>query len=274
MKRRSVVSAVFGALLTLAGLPAAATDSTSTQTRPEGQELSSSPQGLECETNSDCDDGNVCTADTCTADGMCSNTLLACYNGQSCVEPPIFTLQDAPLQPTCTPDPNGQPIFEGLGAQYMTLECGQDVWVDPGALAWDAECHPLTVHTYNSGNDAYGPGPNTCAEGTYPVQYIAWDDAGRTVGDTRYVKVDDTTPPLFTLKGDTHMTIQCGNGYVEPGWEAWDACYGNITPEVKVYGYPNGWIAGTYTVTYTLTDSGGNSAPSLTRTVDVVDCPW
>jgi hypothetical protein len=29
-----------------------------------------------------------------------------------------------------------------------------------------------------------------------------------------------------------------------------------------------------YTVTYTLTDSGGNSATPVTRTVDVVNCPW
>lgn len=39
-------------------------------------------------------------------------------------------------------------------------------------------------------------------------------------------------------------------------------------------GYVNGWVAGTYTVVYTLTDSGGNSAPTLTRTVQVVNCPW
>ena len=60
----------------------------------------------------------------------------------------------------------------------------------------------------------------------------------------RSVKVDDTKAPTFVLKGDAHMTLQCGHGYVEPGWEAWDTCYGNITPEVKVDGYPNGWVAG------------------------------
>jgi hypothetical protein len=39
-------------------------------------------------------------------------------------------------------------------------------------------------------------------------------------------------------------------------------------------GEVNGWAAGTYTVTYSLTDSGGNSATPVTRTVQVANCPW
>ncbi|MFL5343815.1 MAG: immunoglobulin-like domain-containing protein [Hyalangium sp.] len=230
--------------------------------------------GLACQSDSECNDGDSCTADFCSS-GTCSHPLLACSNGQSCAGP-ILNLTSAATSPTwaCTPNSNGEPSLTVHGSLDMTLECGQDVWVDPGAEAWDSACHPLTVHTYNTGHDSAGPGPNTCAEGTYSVQYIAWDSAGKTVGAIRSVKVDDTQPPTLMLKGAEHMTLQCGHGYVEPGWEAWDACYGNITPEVKVYGYPNGWVAGTYTVTYTLTDSGGNSAPTLTRTVDVVNCPW
>jgi hypothetical protein len=253
MTKRSVLGAVVVTLVALGGLPAAAQD---------------------CTSDSDCNDGDSCTSDICS-NGLCTHPLLACVNGQTC-SGPIITLTKEEAAPTwaCTPNSSGEPSLVVHGNLDMTLECGQDVWVDPGAEAWDSTCHPLMVHTYNSGHDAYGPGPNTCAEGTYSVQYIAWDAKGKTVSAIRSVKVDDTQPPTFKLKGATHMTLQCGNGYVEPGWEAFDACYGNITPEVKVYGYPNGWVAGTYTVTYTLTDSGGNSAPPLTRTVDVVNCPW
>lgn len=88
----------------------------------------------------------------------------------------------------------------------------------PGRAGWDAACRALTVHTYNSGYGAYGPGPNTCVEGTYSVQYMAWDVRGRTVSAIRLVKVDDTTVPTFHCKGATHMTLQCGNSYVESGW--------------------------------------------------------
>jgi hypothetical protein len=61
---------------------------------------------------------------------------------------------------------------------------------------------------------------------------------------------------------------------VDPGVQATDACYGNLTHQVWHTGEVNGWAEGTYTVTYTLTDSGGHSATPVTRTVDVVDCPW
>lgn len=160
------------------------------------------------------------------------------------------------------------------GSSEMTLECGVDTWTDPGAEAWDVGCVPLEVHRYNTGSDAYGPGPATSAEGTYSVQYIAWNAAGTTVSAIRSVQVDDRKAPTLKLKGDAHMTHTCGSQWVDPGVESVDACYGDVAPQVKKTGEVNGWVAGTYTVVYSVTDSGGNSASSVTRTVDVVNCPW
>jgi hypothetical protein len=56
--------------------------------------------------------------------------------------------------------------------------------------------------------------------------------------------------------------------------DARDACYGDVSPTVQRSGYVNGWVPGTYTVVYSVTDSGGNSAPPVTRTVQVSNCPW
>ncbi len=171
------------------------------------------------------------------------------------------------------------------GDSQMTLECGVDTWVDPGARAWDS-CGPLPVHRYNSGDDDgdgipgthdpddYGPGPNTSAESSYGVEYIAWTAAGHTVSAARWVHVDDRTPPTLKLKGPAHMTHVCGSWWEDPGVEAVDACYGNVAPTVVKTGYVNGWAEGTYQVLYEVRDSGGNSAPPVSRTVDVVDCPW
>jgi len=39
-------------------------------------------------------------------------------------------------------------------------------------------------------------------------------------------------------------------------------------------GEVNAWAEGTYTLTYSLTDPAGNSSVPVTRTVEVVDCPW
>ncbi|ADO70937.1 DUF5011 domain-containing protein [Stigmatella aurantiaca] len=241
------------------------------------------PEG--CHGPSDCDDGNTCTTDVCRPDGTCEHPLLVCAGGQSCGQPPgggeggdgdeedggvIIGIQE---QNAC-PEGATDLTMSVRGTQDMVLECGQDHWADPGAQAWDVSCNALEVHVFNSGPDGYGPGPNPCAEGTYSVQYVAWDAKGRTTSTVRSVRVEDTTPPAFRLKGPGHMTHTCGSQWVDPGWEAIDACYGNITPEVHWTGFPNGWVEGSYTVVYTLTDSGGNKAPTLTRTVDVVDCPW
>ncbi len=170
--------------------------------------------------------------------------------------------------------PTGTTSMKLLGDSEMTLECGVDTWVDPGATATDACGQPIEVHRYNSGSDPYGPGPNTSAEGTYSVQYIAWDFTGYTVSAIRTVHVDDRIAPALQLIGSDHMTQPCGSGFVDPGVVATDACYGDVTPMVVKTGYVNGWVPGTYTVRYDVRDSGGNAAPPVTRTVEVTRCPW
>jgi len=172
----------------------------------------------------------------------------------------------------CTVPP-GAPTLMLNGSSPLMLECGVDTWVDPGARAWDA-CGPLEVHTYNAGNDSSGPGPNPHAEGTYSVQYIAWTSEGQTASAIRSVRVADRMAPTLRLKGAAQMTHTCGSGWVDPGVEAVDACYGNVAPTVVTTGCVNGWVPGEYTVRYEVRDSAGNAAMPVTRTVKVVNCPW
>ncbi|KFE62548.1 DUF5011 domain-containing protein [Hyalangium minutum] len=160
------------------------------------------------------------------------------------------------------------------GAAELTLECGVDSWSDPGATATDAEGNPLPVITYNSGNDEYGPGPNASAEGIYYVQYAAHDEAWNSADVIRTVNVQDTQTPTLTLNGDADITHACGTNFEDPGFTASDVCYGDLTSEVVQTGYVNGWVEGTYTLLYELSDGAGHTAPALTRTVNVVDCPW
>jgi hypothetical protein len=161
------------------------------------------------------------------------------------------------------------------GDSELTLECGVDTWVDPGAVATDSCSGALEVHRYNSGQDPYGPGPNAAAEGRYSVQYIAWDVAGNTQSATRTVWVKDRRAPMLALEGPSTMTHLCGSGgWVDPGLKAMDACYGDLAPAVVRTGYVNAWAEGTYTVRYEVKDGAGNSAPPVNRTVEVVDCPW
>lgn len=157
------------------------------------------------------------------------------------------------------------------GDAYTTLECGVDTWTDPGATATDGEGNSLQVSTFNSGSDGYGPGPNTAAEGTYPVQYLAIDADGNTASAVRTVEVNDSRAPTLTLLGDLELTHQCGSNFNDPGFTASDECYPSIS--VTRTGSVNGWVEGTYTVQYDVQDGAGNAAASVTRTVHVVDCP-
>ncbi|XXF80164.1 kelch repeat-containing protein [Myxococcaceae bacterium GXIMD 01537] len=168
--------------------------------------------------------------------------------------------------------------------QVMTLECSTNTWADPGATATDG-AGPVQVHKYNTGDDDgdgipgsqdpddFGPGPNLSVPNSYTMEYIAWS-ATAQVNVIRTVHVQDTTPPVLNLKGPAQSTHTCGSAWVDPGVEATDACDGDKTYSVVTTGYVNGWAEGTYTLTYALTDGAANSAPSLSRTVQVVNCPW
>jgi hypothetical protein len=169
----------------------------------------------------------------------------------------------------------GAPTLALNEGAELTLECrGDALYIDPGAQAFDGCGNPLQVHAYNTGNDTSGPGPNLGTEGTYTVSYAAWDAMGHTVNALRSVNVEDRMAPALALKGGAFMAQPCGSPWVDPGVQATDACYGNLSSQVWHTGEVNGWAAGRYTVTYSLTDSGGNSAAPVTRTVDIFNCPW
>ena len=68
------------------------------------------------------------------------------------------------------------------------------------------------------------------------------------------------------------MTLENGQAYIEPGYQAVDCKNGNLTQSVNISSNVNIWTAGMYTVTYTVTDSKGFSARA-TRTVIVKPAP-
>ncbi|MCL1873726.1 MAG: DUF5011 domain-containing protein, partial [Clostridiales bacterium] len=85
-----------------------------------------------------------------------------------------------------------------------------------------------------------------------------------TVGPPQY-----TTPPVITLNGLIEVTLEEGNAYIEPGCTAQDCLGVDITAQVNVSGSVNTSVPGAYTITYEVTDAGGNTT-RVTRTVTVV----
>ena len=104
------------------------------------------------------------------------------------------------------------------------------------------------------------------AVGTYLIYYDSTDSEGNSaVQVTRTVNVVDTTPPVITLTGDDPQTIELGDGYTELGATTDDGSAVTIND----LAFAN--AVGTYLIYYDSTDSEGNSAVQVTRTVNVVD---
>jgi len=102
--------------------------------------------------------------------------------------------------------------------------------------------------------------------------YTVQDSSGNETRVERVIKYTDPVPPEIILSGDAQITIQAGSSYKEPGYTAKDNVDGDITDKVQVEGSVNANRAGTYTITYSVTDSYGN-ATKVTRTVTVKAAP-
>ncbi|MDB4794959.1 DUF5011 domain-containing protein, partial [bacterium] len=83
----------------------------------------------------------------------------------------------------------------------------------------------------------------------------------------------DTTVPVITLNGDASMTLQDGVSFADPGATADDSHEGDISANIAVTGDTvNVSTAGTYTLKYNVSDTAGNQAVEVVRTV-VVTAP-
>lgn len=100
------------------------------------------------------------------------------------------------------------------------------------------------------------------------VYYTVSDSSGNTTQVQRPIKYGDVTAPVLTLKGEATITIKAGSKFTDPGFTATDNVDGDISDKVTVSKDHNTNKAGTYTITYTATDSYGNTA-TATRTLIV-----
>ena len=100
------------------------------------------------------------------------------------------------------------------------------------------------------------------------VVYTVSDSSGNSVEVRREIVYNDPVAPVLTLSGDTKITVPAGGSFKEPGFTATDNCDGDITDRVKVTGGIDPYLPGTYTISYSVEDSYGNTA-TASRTVTV-----
>ncbi len=138
-------------------------------------------------------------------------------------------------------------------------------YVELGATATDPEDGNLTASIIIDSSTV-----DTSVVGSYSVTYTVTDLAGNTVTETRTVRVTAGNPPVITLIGSSPQIINRNSPYVELGATADDPEDGNISGSIIIDSSAvNTLTVGTYSVTYTITDSSGNTDVK-TRTVNVI----
>lgn len=155
------------------------------------------------------------------------------------------------------------PVITLVGDAVQTVAQGSPYW-DPGATASDNIDTGLVPRVSGSVD------PQTI--GTYVLTYNVSDSAGNAaVPVTRTVHVTDQTAPVITLLGDNPMTLTQGESFSDPGASVTDNVDTGLSATVT------GRLAtdtlGSYVLTYSATDSAGNTAAPVTRTVNVVAAP-
>ena len=179
-----------------------------------------------------------------------------------------------------------KPVITLKGNSEITLNQG-DKYNDEGASATDNIDGDITSKIKVSGK------VDITKSGTYTITYTVTDKAGNRTEVTRKVVVVATitttmsttkkktttkksytssgsvkttrattqritTPPTITLRGNSAITINQGASWHDPGFTAKDAKGNDLTGRVNVSGYVNISVAGTYRVSYTVTDNWGN----------------
>ena len=99
-------------------------------------------------------------------------------------------------------------------------------------------------------------------------------------------KKEDTTAPVITLVGNAAISQYLGTTYTDAGATAEDNEDGNLTSSITTSGTVNTALAGTYTITYSVSDAAGNTttatrdvtisnqAAALAGTYSVKDSVW
>lgn len=160
---------------------------------------------------------------------------------------------------------NEAPVITLKGDAKQTIEVGSK-YVEKGATAIDDDDTDLTDEIIIDGK------VDENKVGTYKITYNVSDSAGNDAEEVvRTVYVVDTTSPVITLNGQANMIVRVHSNYVDAGVTVIDNYDKDIVDKVSSVSNVNTNIVGVYTVTYDVTDSEGNVAQTVVRTVNVVD---
>ncbi len=103
--------------------------------------------------------------------------------------------------------------------------------------------------------------------------FVATDAAGNSTSQAVTISNLNKVKPVITLIGSATITLTKGAAYSDAGATATDDVDGDISIKMTAENSVNTAVVGTYAVRYTVTDSAGNVADPVTRTVNVEAAP-
>jgi hypothetical protein len=166
-----------------------------------------------------------------------------------------------PLSRTVTVVDTTKPLISLVGSASLILEASHP-YFDAGATWTDTLDGNGTLVA--SGN------VNINVPGTFTLTYSSTDAAGNIADEvTRTVTIADTTPLAISLNGSVAVMHEAATSYIDAGATWTDAVDGNGTVEAN--GAVNANTPDTYYLSFDATDTAGNVASTVTRTVTVVD---
>ena len=157
------------------------------------------------------------------------------------------------------------PTITLTGSSTINLTVG-DTFTDPGATATDDVDGNLTSSITTSG------AISTSNTGTFTISYSVSDAAGNSASVQRTVIVSaaaDTTPPVISLLGSSTINLTVGDTFTDPGATATDEVDGDLTSSITTSGSVDTSTAGTYIISYNVSDAAGNAATQVERTIIV-----
>lgn len=146
------------------------------------------------------------------------------------------------------------PVIELVGGSEVNI-CPNKEYIEEGYTATDNYDKDLTSKVKTEIKED-------------EIIYTVEDSSGnKTKIERKLTKVDQTAPSI-KLNGDKNIYIALNSKYNEKGASASDNCDGDLTDQIKITGSVNENKAGTYKVSYQVTDSNGNES-KVDRTVIV-----
>ena len=163
-----------------------------------------------------------------------------------------------------TPSPRKHYTFKGVSENLFKVNENDYIMQSLNGAASKSAAGGAETITFN----VYDASSGVTYENSGARAVITPGASAGGYADPLMIKMDSVAPVL-TLKGEASLKINQGTTYVDAGASATDNVDGDLTAKIVVTGEVNASAAGTYTLTYNVSDAAGNAAQSVSRTVEV-----